>query len=626
MKGLTGKIRKLGKHWGARWKSLSGKKKWAAAAMGAVLLLAAAAGVFYAGKNSRTPDGAQAWQNGRGMAQTGMEGEFWCASGLTSVGLLEDTWELDFLDTPLVVEKTFLHLGDEVSQKTPVFQVTQETLEAGRTQLEKEQKRTRLAGRQGLLDYETGKIEAKMEYDKALIAGQYAQDAYDSVMAQAQGQVDSLQKQIKEAQELVDTYKASVENNYYYTYYKVGETKQLYEENFTYLMQLYGDWGIAELENSSSAASGYTGIPSSLTESAGSNAGTSSGGGMSSLSLSGESGDNAGMSSVGENGSSGTEAGSPSGMPGSQSGRQVSDEASRLAVYQLFEEEVTREARAYQEAKEQYEEASAKAAAGLEAAKSELKVLQAQLTEAQIDFETQKITAQAEAEQKKAESERAETVYASTLDQLAVTYEELMDEAEEAQKNLEQFENTIGDGYFYAGGNGTVLRNELKAGQELSDQIAVAVYSDPGTVTVSVSVDQEQIAQVGIGDPVLAMIDGYGLYEGKVTSFDPVTQSQSRSRAEYTVTVTLDGTEGEELEANLTAYVYFGLSEEQKEEFSRQITGKASGRTQEEKSGRQEQEENHPAQGKGEDSPAREQEGDFPAQPAAEATGGNRDE
>lgn len=46
---------------------------------------------------------------------------------------------------------------------------------------------------------------------------------------------------------------------------------------------------------------------------------------------------------------------------------------------------------------------------------------------------------------------------------------------------------------------------------------------------------------------------------------NPVTQAQSRSSVTYQVTVTLEG-DVSSLDSNLTAYVYFGMSDEMMQE------------------------------------------------------------
>ena len=90
-------------------------------------------------------------------------------------------------------------------------------------------------------------------------------------------------------------------------------------------------------------------------------------------------------------------------------------------------------------------------------------------------------------------------------------------------------------------------------------------YSNPEKVSVTANVDQSDIAGISIGDRAYAVINEYGNYQGKVTMINPVTQAQSRSSVTYQVTVDLEG-DVTGLDSNLTAYVYFGMSDEMMQE------------------------------------------------------------
>lgn len=57
------------------------------------------------------------------------------------------------------------------------------------------------------------------------------------------------------------------------------------------------------------------------------------------------------------------------------------------------------------------------------------------------------------------------------------------------------------------------------------------------------------------------VISGYGNYQGTVTLINPVTQAQGHSSVTYQVTVSLEG-DLSGLDSNLTAYVYFGVTDE----------------------------------------------------------------
>ena len=100
--------------------------------------------------------------------------------------------------------------------------------------------------------------------------------------------------------------------------------------------------------------------------------------------------------------------------------------------------------------------------------------------------------------------------------------------------------------------------------QEDSDMTAdtmVLAYSNPDVITVTVSVDQSDIAKLSIGDNASVIISEYGNFESKITEINPTTSSTSKSSVTYSVVVTLEG-EVSELEANLTAQVMFATDTE----------------------------------------------------------------
>ena len=515
-----------------------GRKKLVIAAIVIVVIVGiAVGGGIRFGKNKNVGE-----RTGRDMPQMpGMREDVISASGLTSTGMIEEKYELDFLETALYVEEAYLSGGDVVEAGEAVFKVSDETLEAAREELEKAATEADLAYRQGVIDYETQRLEAESTCDQAEINKEYARAEYDSALEQAKQQVETLTKQVEEAQELYDEYKAAVESNYYYTYYHVEELKQVYYDNFTYLMKLYEDWNIEEL-NERYPNSGSSGMSGSM-----------SGG--------------TGNSSSAENGndSGGDMSG---GMQGGRSGGGMTDggsfydeDSGKLSVYEMMDELVQKNGDEYEAALENYERKTKTATASLESTRSDLATLQAELEEAKLEYEKQVIAGKADYETTIAESENAESVYDTEIKKLDEELEALKDEKEEAEENLALFESTIGDGFFYTKSAGTVMVNMVRAGNYLSGDSILIAYSNLETVTVAASVAQEDIADIAVDDSAYVMINEYGDYEGTVTSIDPVSSSDSRSSVTYTVTVELSG-DMEGLESNLTAYVYFGKPEE----------------------------------------------------------------
>lgn len=247
-------------------------------------------------------------------------------------------------------------------------------------------------------------------------------------------------------------------------------------------------------------------------------------------------------------------------------GANVSEDEIRYNIYLAMEEETEESKQAYETALENYENARDTAKAGIAEAQSELIVLQAKLREQQTAYEKAVISAKLTYDLAVSNEENAQMVYEAAVKQLEEEYEALKEEEETAAQNLALFEETIGDGVFYTSAAGTVMMTMVRESQWITQDTVVVAYSNPDTVTIAASVDQADIASVEIGQEAFVLISGYGTYTGKVTSVDPVS-SANGSSVTYTVNVRLEG-DVSALEANLTAYVYLGLSEEEQERMS----------------------------------------------------------
>ena len=222
-----------------------GKKKLLLLGGGCVVAVigvsVAAVWFFRQGEENRRPQ--MPW----GMQEMG-EGVI-VSSGLTSVGMSMEEWELDFLDTRLYVEESYLSVGDIVEKGTAVFKISEESLAEARKELERRKTESSLAYRQGVIDYESQKLEAEAVYQKSGITEEYADAAYEDSLQSAREEVERLKQEVEEAGDLYEEYKASIENNYYYTYYKVAELQQTYADHFSFLMDLYKKWDIEGLRD-----------------------------------------------------------------------------------------------------------------------------------------------------------------------------------------------------------------------------------------------------------------------------------------------------------------------------------------------------------------------------------------
>ncbi len=192
---------------------------------------------------------AQSEQSANGFGPNGMNmGSMITASGTTTVGMVEETFDVDSLETTLEIEEVYLNNGDEVEQGTAILKISDDSLEKARTELEQAAESAEYAYRLGLIDYEESLITAKSTFDQATVNSNYAENDYESDIQDKAETVADLEKQVEEAQELVDEYTASINDDYYYTYYDLDELESQLYKNFTLLMEFYDKWDIETQE------------------------------------------------------------------------------------------------------------------------------------------------------------------------------------------------------------------------------------------------------------------------------------------------------------------------------------------------------------------------------------------
>ncbi len=420
------------------------------------------------------------------------------ASGVTSVGMTQEIWEVENLSNILYVEEVYLSSGDEVAEGDLVLKLSEDSVEEAREALETVLREAELAYRTGVIEYEQSLITAEYDRDLALANAEYAQTTYDNTVANLTSSVERAQEALDEVEEQIAEHEELIASGDYYSYYQVGELKALYDDNRALLTQLVEELGV---EWSQVTGSG------------------SSGGSM--------------------------------GSSGSTSSDKVMVCQELYAVLEQNEKD-------YEEALANYEDAVANAELNLQSLQLPLSSLKEELAQAQENYDTQVLQAQLTLESTQTSAERAESDYETAVEAAESEYESLLDDYEDARENLELFESTVGDGYYRAWGSGSVLSVALRANQYLSSDSTVFIYSNMDEMTVTVSVDQADIASVSVGESVYVQSSESGIYSGTVTSINPVSSSSSRASVTYEVTVTLTG-DAQNLSTNETVSVIFGL-------------------------------------------------------------------
>ena len=433
------------------------------------------------------------------------------ASGVTNVGITEETFDVENLTTVLEIEEVYAASGEEVTAGDKILKLTEDSVEEARKELERALEDAELAYRTGAIEYEQNLITAEYTRDSAILTGQQAKDVYDVTVASLQSAVTMAEEELQDAEDDIAEYESYVNDGSYKSYFKVDEYQAIYDENLKALTDKMDEWGISWSQ--------VTGGGGSVQIGGGAGANMQSGG--------------------------------------------TSNANILASLYSILEQNL----KDLEEAEDKYEDALTNAAFELQTLQLKLSSLQQAVTEAKEDYEIQLAQAKLTYETSLSGAERAESDYNTTVEKAKSDLAALKSTYEDAKENLELFESSVGDGYFYASEDGTILRTMVRAEQALTSDAVVFVYSNPKELTVTVSVDQSDITKLTVGDSAYVQSSAGSGYTGVITAIDPVSSSSSRTSVTYSVTVQINVEDEEDsLSANESVTVVFGMTEEEIEQ------------------------------------------------------------
>ena len=155
-------------------------------------------------------------------------------------------------------------------------------------------------------------------------------------------------------------------------------------------------------------------------------------------------------------------------------------------------------------------------------------------------------TKSVEAEKKYKEAmlsyENADSQYSADVAGVDVSVDTAQDTLTDAKEALFEFEAFVGDGTIYSDYDGTIMSVGYEAGDDLSAGTIIVTFADTDAVTMTVSVSEEDISEIAIGDEVMIELNAYEdqTFSGEVESIDTSVSSGS-STVSYNVTVKING-------------------------------------------------------------------------------------
>jgi multidrug efflux pump subunit AcrA (membrane-fusion protein) len=479
------------------------------------------------------------------------------ATGTTSIGIDAVTFDIDFLeDTSLYVEEVYLESGDEVEAGTKYLKLTDDSIADARKELKSTLLSAQLEYRSGVISNKESQISAKYDYDLAILEANQAQGVYDDTLASLQVQLDKAKDAYDDANEDYNELYYAIENDTFYEDYDVAALKKAYEDAYDLYVTKMDEWDLTEDDLSQSSQDG-----------------TGSGG----MTISGSVGDD-GLVLYGDvegdednkddkdskDGNQGDNAMPMNGEGGGQGGGNQGDNSAAneqkwiTKAASLLKAEAEEAEEEYEQALSDYEDARDSAELDIQQLYLALETAREDYEDAQLAFQKQSQSAKTQYETAIVKGETAKLDYETQLTSLEEQLDKLKDAKDEAQDNLATFEATVGDGYLYTEEAGTILMVMTKEDNTLTGGEILFAYSNPDKISVSVSVSQDYIAQLYVGENATVIIDEYGQYTGTVQTINPVSSSDNRTSVYYTVTVLLDAEDISGLSANLTATVMFG--------------------------------------------------------------------
>lgn len=508
------------------------RRKWknrlsiAAAAAVVVAIASVSVGSYVKTRQSASGENEDEFGYARNRGgNLGAESGAVAAAGVTSAGMKAVIFEIDFLEEArLYVEKVYPADGDSVKAGDKYIKFTDESIADAREELEEAKLSAQLACRSGKITDGESRLKAKHTYNVAMLEAQSASQVYDDTIAQLEADYAQAAKAYDEVSKEYDEYLERVQNNSFYEYYGIASLKKAYED----AKELY----ISQKEH-------YEVTDEEMQESTTENTNAST------------------------NVSSALQGGTvPKGFGGmskqSEEERAVQmDRAWIIKAMKLLSEEAEEAEQEYETALAEYEDEIAVAQLKLQKLQNELETAREDFTDAEILYKKSSLNAKTAYETALAKGKTSQADYETQLAGLEDSLKRLYDASDEAEKNLALFEELVGDGYLYMEESGTVRMLAAEEGKALTGGSMIFAYSDPEQILVSVSVGQNDIAKLYVGEAASVEISDRGNYSGVIETINPISSSNGRSAASYTVTVCLQG-DVKGLDSNLTANVVFG--------------------------------------------------------------------
>ncbi|MDO5294144.1 MAG: HlyD family efflux transporter periplasmic adaptor subunit [bacterium] len=488
--------------------------------------------------------------------------------GTTYVGSTDQTFDLSYGSSglTLAVADVLVSSGDTVKKGDSLIQVSTDDVNNLISYYEAQIKTAKSTLSTAQLTYESNLAQAKYDYETNLKLKDTSLLQYEASIEELQNAVDEAKEAITNANDKISEYTKALANNTYYTKYNVAELKSTAKtketaltkatESFNKLNKTYqsskktAESAIKKLEeqmkkaeesqkkldqdytkkleailnqvDSKNAAESYTLQGSSLTEL-----------------------------------KEAYQAKQKQEQETAKIEKELKDAEDKLnkltkeyqevsEAKQQANEEAQNATKKYEEALSNYNKAVEEANSNLKTLKNNASTLQANYDAAVINQEKETISLNKEYKISTLTYENAKSIYDAATKDLDADVTKAQETLDDLNANLSLLTGIKSDGIIKASEDGTIYSVSYEKEDEMVAGGAVVAYSKPETIDIDFTVSQDDIASISVGDTAYITVTGNrNQIEGKVSTIaTSPTSSGSVSNVTYTVTVSVDNSEG----------------------------------------------------------------------------------
>ena len=450
--------------------------------------------------------------------------------GTTQVSAVSQIPEFSVGTVKLIVDEVYVEAGDTVEEGDALLKLTDESVEEATAYYEKAVASAESALTTAQADYESGKLDAEYDKQDSTLALESAETTYNTAISDLDLDLADKKEAYEEASESLETYQSNLDNNTYYTNAGIEDKETAVSDAEEANEKAQKAFSEAE-EDYQTATDAFESLLDELEDSD--------------------------AEKVSELRSEIAELASR--YKTLQSVRKTYTSAEQAAT----EAETTLQQanEALTTAQKEYEENQAAAEAKVTELSSSVTELEQKYNNALLAYDTQKLAIQNTYDAAVLEGNSAESVYQAALVKLQASVDEAqetLDELKEEQAAFLALEN----GVITAEQAGTLASVTYEAGDTLFSNVAAVSYYSTGTITISVEVDQSDIAKIEVGDDVSVAISGSrDSLTGTIQSIaSSATTGGSVSNVTYAVVIAIDNSDGR-LSSGSSAEITFEYGE-----------------------------------------------------------------